>query len=434
MINRVLHFITEGIWQKDPTEYRSRLVRWAVRQAKVLIYTVRGSGEHNLVITSAALTFYTLMSIVPIAAMIFGIVKGFGVESAFESYLYEQFPQNAAIIREVIGLAGNLLERTRGGVIVAAGFIILVWAVMRVFGNIEKALNTIWEVRRSRSMARKLSDYLSVVFIAPILWIISNSISVVVRRQIAEFSSSTVVDVLYALASLVVLWVMFAFIYSVLPNTRVRLRHAVSAGVIAGTSFQVFQVLYLWLQSWMTSYNAIYGSLAALPLFLIWAQISWQILLFGAELSFAYQNIGRYEQERQSLHMSYWNRLQVLVGAMLVTIRHFVDGRGPVTSEEVAGELDMPIRIVRDVLFDLDRSGLLALVQESRNEKQNFYTPARDVHTITLMDVVQSVEQRGDTQVDLSKNHTLSQVGRVLSQLRGENSGSPANVLLMDLK
>ncbi len=434
MIKHFLHFIKEGVWLKDPAEYHSPLVRWAVRQLKVLIYTVRGSGEHNLVITSAALTFYTLMSIVPIAAMIFGVVKGFGVESSFESYLYQQFPQNSQIIAELLSFADNLLERTRGGVIAAAGFIVLVWAVMRVFGNIEKALNTIWEVHRSRSMARKLSDYLAVVFIAPILWIISNSIAIYIRRSIASFSSAAAIDVLYGLLSLMVIWVMFAFIYRMLPNTRVRFRHALSAGVIAGTAFQVFQVLYLWLQSWMTAYNAIYGSFAALPLFLIWAQVSWQILLFGAELSFAYQNIGKYEQERQSLHMSYIHRLQVLVASMLVVVRRFSSDQGPTTSEDVARELGMPIRIVRDVLFDLESATLLSVVQDERDEKTQFFIPARDIHRITLMDVVSNVEQRGDTQVDLSQNETLTHVGQVLERLRAENAASTSNILLMELQ
>lgn len=436
MIKRLIHFIKEGIWLKNEREYRSRFVRWGVRQIKVLILTIRGSGEHNLAITSAALTFYTLMSIVPIAAMIFGIVKGFGVQTSFEEYLYERFPESSEVITQILHFANNLLERTRGGIIAATGFVVLVWAVLRVFGNVEAAFNTIWEVRRSRSMARKLSDYLVIVFVSPILWIISNSISIFIRRQLDSLSGpSAFVDVLYGLLSVVVIWVMFTFIYRVMPNTRVRVRCALSAGIVAGTAFQVFQFVYVYLQSWMTSYNAIYGSLAALPLFLIWMQTSWQILLFGAELSFAFQNISLYEQERQSLHMSYGHRLQVLVAAMLTVTRHFADNKGPITSEEVAHQLGMPIRIVRDVMFDLENAGLLSSVQHPVNEKVNYYIPARDIHNLTLVEVVQSVEQHGGSaDFDLSSNTTLKRVGDALAAMRAENERSKSNILLMSIQ
>ncbi len=434
MVKKAIEFITNGIWNKKEEEYRSGRVRWGVRQIKIIIYMVKGFGEHNMVLTSAALTFYTLMSIVPLAAMIFGVVKGFGVDTSFQDYLYAKFPEYREIIDNVLAFANNLLLRTKGGIIASVGFVTLVWAVMRVFGNVEDAFNNIWEVRKSRSLARKFSDYLAVVFVAPILFIISNSLAIYIKTQISNYSSSVIVELLYGLVSVVVIWIMFTFIYCVMPNTRVKLRSGIQAGIIAGTVFQLFQVGYVYAQTWMTSYNAIYGSFAALPLFLIWVQSSWQILLFGAELSFAYQNISKYEQERESMKMSYDHRRKVMVASMLVAIRHFVEGRGAVTTEIIASELNMPLRIVRDVVFDLESAGLLSAVQNTQDERVNLYIPARDIHKITIRDVTDSVELRGESDFDFSSNHQLRRISQMLDKARSESHSSPDNILLMEIK
>ncbi len=434
MIKKAIDYVRDGIWNKKEHEYRSGFVRWLVRQAKVLIYTGKGFGEHDVGRISAALTFYTLMSVVPIAALIFGVVKGFGFELSFEEYLYMEFPQYKDLIDLILDFANNLLARTKGGLIASVAFVTLVWAVMRVFGNAEKAFNNIWEVRKSRSLARKLSDYLSVVFIAPILWIISNSLAIYIKSNIADYSNSFLLDIVYAIASLATIWVMFTFLYTVMPNTKVRLRSAIPAGIIAGTAFQLFQVGYVYAQTWMTSYNAIYGSFAALPLFLIWMQSSWQILLAGGELTYAYQNISKYEQERESLHMSYDHRQKVLVASMQVAIRHFLDKQEPVTSEIIAGELNMPLRIVRDVVFDLERAGLLSAVQNNKDERINLYIPSRDVHAITISDVVDSVELKGQAQFDMDATEGMERISVELDRMRRDNGASAGNVLLMDIK
>ena len=169
MIKRIIEFITEGIWQTKENDYKSRKMRWAVRQFKVVIFMARGLGEHNLAVRSAALTFYTLMSIVPIAALVFGVIKGFGMENSFNEYLYREYPQYTLIIDQIIDFANNMLIRARGGVIASVGFVVLLWSVMKVFGNVESAFNNIWEVRKARSITRKFSDYMAVVFVAPIL-------------------------------------------------------------------------------------------------------------------------------------------------------------------------------------------------------------------------------------------------------------------------
>lgn len=226
---------------------------------------------------------------------------------------------------------------------------------------------------------------------------------------------------------------MFSFIYVVVPNTRVRLGSAVMAGIVAGTLFLAFQWGYVWLQRYMTSYNAIYGSFAALPLFLIWVQWSWQILLFGGELAFAYQNISRFAEERESLRISYDHRRQVTLAVMLHVARIFRDGHGPVSAVEIHTALRLPTRIVNDVLFSLVTARLLVAVRSESDDRETLFSPAVDIHALTLYDVLEQVESHGDSALDFRDSPEMKVVGELLADIRAAARRSQANVLLIDI-
>ena len=432
LLKRIIQYITHDIWVKKEHEYKSRKIRWAVRQIKVVIFTAQGFGQHEILVRSAALTFYTLMSLVPIAAMVFGIAKGFGLETRLNDYLYGKFPQYSVLIDQIIDFANALLQRTKGGLIASVGLVVLFWSVLKVFGNIENAFNNIWEVHRSRSFARKFSDYTTVVVVTPILGVISSGIGVQLQSQLQHFTSSTVVQILLGFVSVVMIWLMFAFVYLVMPNTKVKLRNAAIAGVIAGTAFQIFQLAYIYIQSRLTSYNAIYGSFAAVPLFLIWMQSSWQIVLFGAELSFAYQNIQKFEYEKQAREMSYEYHKKALVVVMYQIVNHFINKSGGVSSETIAGTLNLPLRVVRDAIYDLEKVGLIASIV-SKEEKVNLYVPARDVHTLRVYDVVHQVEAAGKASFDTQQSSEFQWADSVLNRLERVVAESDDNVLLKDL-
>lgn len=432
LLKRIIQYITHDIWVKKEHEYKSRKMRWAVRQIKVVIFTAQGFGQHEILVRSAALTFYTLMSLVPIAAMVFGIAKGFGLETRLNEYLYGKFPQYSVLIDQIIDFANALLQRTKGGLIASVGLVVLFWSVLKVFGNIENAFNNIWEVHRSRSFARKFSDYTTVVVVTPILGVISSGLGVQLQSQLQHFTSSTVVQILLGFVSVVMIWLMFAFVYLVMPNTKVKLRNAAIAGVIAGTAFQIFQLAYIYIQSRLTSYNAIYGSFAAVPLFLIWMQSSWQIVLFGAELSFAYQNIQKFEYEKQAREMSYEYHKKALVVVMYQIVNHFINKSGAVSSETIAGALNLPLRVVRDAIYDLEKVGLIASIV-SKEEKVNLYVPARDVHTLRVYDVVHQVEAAGKASFDTQQSSEFQWADSVLNRLERVVAESDDNVLLKDL-
>ena len=433
-LSDIITFFTDTVFRKGAGEYRNPVARWAVRQYKLLFYTVQGLSSHGTMVRSAALTFYTLMSLVPVVALVFAVVKGFGLAEGLEQNLYEVLPQSPEVIDYVVGFAQKALARTQGGWVALVGVLTLFWAVIKVFGSIEDAFNNIWEVRSTRSAARKYGDYIAVVVVAPILWVISSSMGNY-AAEILGVAGSPALEVLSRAGSLVVAWVMFPFIYVVLPSTKVRFTAALTAGVVAGTAFVLFQWGYVYLQRWMTSYNAIYGSFAALPLFLLWMQISWEILLLGGELSFAYQNVARFDEERESLLVSYDCRRKLMVGVMLLVSRAFRDGRGAVSFSEIRDRLDVPTRIMNNILYTLVQARMLSEIRTEGTDYDLEYAPARDISTLRVYDILSAVDSHGfgrDT-IDMRSNRELRRCAEVVERLKDVTRASTENVLLTEL-
>ena len=390
-IKHIIAYFTDTVFRRDASEWRSPAARWLVRQYRLLFYTARGLKEHGTLIRSAALTFYTLMSLVPIVAVAFAVVKGFGLADGLVQNLYSIFPQNPEIIDYIVAFAEKALARTQGGVVAVVALVMLFWAVIRVFGSIENAFNNIWEVKAERSIARQWSDYIAIVMIVPVLWVIAGAVGGY-ARQLLGFGDGWFYSLLSQVMSVVVVWVMFTVFYVVIPNARVRFPSALMAGIVAGTAFALFQWGYLYVQRWMTSYNAIYGSFAALPLFMIWMQTSWQILLFGGERSFASQNVSRF-----------------------------------------CDRLDLPTRIVNDILYQLVQADLLLAVPVDADDREKEYIPAQDVTSLTVYGVLEAVEQSGNGGFDPAPTPEFSCIDRELERIKQHARKSQENVKIIDL-
>lgn len=430
--SEIITYFTVTIFQRDIHEWKNPVVRWFVQQYRLLFYTARGLLEHGTIVRSAALTFYTLMSLVPIVAVIFAVMKGFGLADGLIDNLYALFPQNPDIVDYILKFAEKALARTQGGVVAAVALVTLFWAVIRVFSSIESAFNNIWEVKVERSLTRQYTDYIAVVMIVPILWIVAGAVGNFAGKLLG-YHDGWFFALVTHLASMVLIWVMFTFLYMIIPNARVQFKSALMAGIVAGTAFLLFQWGYIYLQRWMTSYNAIYGSFAALPLLLIWLQTSWQILLFGGELSFAYQNVARFGQERESLLVSYDQRRKVLLAVMLTVVRHFREQGGAVPADVIRDRLDLPTRIVNDVLFQLVQSGQLIAVRSGDGEREVGYAPAHEISSLTVYGVLEAVEQWGQNPLNFAPTPELARIDRELETLKQTARESQDNVKLVDL-
>lgn len=433
-ISDLVTFLTEGIFRLRPEQIHNPFLRWAARQYKLLFYTVQGLSTHGTMVRSAAMTFYTLISIVPIVALIFAVLKGFGMTDDLVQNLYGLLPQMPEVVDYVVDFAQNTLARTQGGWLAAISLVTLFWAVIRVFGSIEDAFNNIWEVKNTRSVARKYSDYITVVILAPILWIVATSFAAY-TRQLFGVDDSMWLKIGSEVGSMAIVWLMFTFIYIIIPNTKVQFSAALMAGIIAGTIFLGFQWGYLYLQKWMTSYNAIYGSFAALPLFLLWMQTSWEILLLGGELSFAYQNEKRFEEERQSLTSSHDCRRKLMIGIMTIVVEWMRQGRGPIPIGELRERMEIPTRILSNLLFSLTQAGMLGEVHISNKEYDVAYVPTRDISQLRLYDVIEAVEREGldFEQVEMERSPQIMSCAASVDSLKKLAHQSMENKLIIEL-
>jgi len=438
-IKEAAKFVKSDIWKirlKDQPKNRSFLIK----QLRIILLAFRGFDEDKCTLRASALTFYSLLSVVPVLAMIFGIAKGFGFEQKLESQLAEKLAGHEDILVQALDFAHSMLDNTKGGLIAGFGIVLLFWAVMKVLGNIEQSFNDIWEIKRSRVMVRKFSDYLSIMLIAPIFIIMSGSATVFITTQLAEISESIavlgffgpVIHFLMRLIPYALVWLLLTFIYIIMPNTKVTFKSALFAGIIAGTCFQMVEWAYINFQIGVAQYNAIYGSFAALPLFLVWMQISWLIVLFGAELSFAHQTVDRYEIEIDSSEVSIEHKRLLSLLIMHLLIGKFAKAEHALTTVEISDHLNIPIRVVRQIIFELMESDLLVEINTEDPKLVNYH-PARSIDKISINSVIDALEQRGTEDIPISDSEELKSLQSSMDAFKKEMKKSAANKLLKDI-
>lgn len=439
MIKKALHFIKTDIWTVELKSYPPVLV-FFIRQLRIILLATRGFRENRIQLRASALTYYSMLSIVPVAALAFGIAKGFGFEQRLETELKNMAAEKeemAAVLEYVINFANSMLENINGGLITGVGLILLFWSVMKVLGNIENSFNAIWQIHKPRAFIRKFSDYLSMMLVAPIMFFLSSSITVYLGNGIpvdgvlGEHLNS-LVQLLVNLIPYGIIFMLFTIIYVVMPNTKVKFRYGLYAGFIAGVIFQLTQSVYFYFQSEATRAGAIYGTFVILPLFLIWLQISWLIVLLGAEISFALQNIEKYEFEYEALHISPYNRRMLTFLVMHTIIKKFQTGERPLTSTLISHELGIPIRLIREIIYDLSKAGLV-VEATTDSPKENAFVPSMDINQITVSFLVSKLDQSGEDRIVAQESKNLEAFSEIQQGLLLAMEKSPVNKLLKDI-
>jgi len=439
MIKRIKTFVQVDVWQ-TPLHDKSKRYSFLIRQIRIFIVAFKGFMDNRVNLRASALTFYTLLSMVPIVAMGFGVAAGFGFDRKLEEFIIANFKGQEEVMNWIINMSYDVLEGVEGGLLAGIGLIVLIWSVMQVLTNIENSFNAIWEVKKARSFVRKLSDYLAIMLIAPLLIIVSSSLSVYISTRLESVAQNVEViqtvspylESAFRLLPYTLVWLLFTIIYMIMPNTKVNFKYALIAGIIAGTIFQVTQWAYIHFQIGVSTYSAFYGTFAALPLFLAWLQISWLIVLLGAEISFAYQNVKKYEFEAGSLNISNHDKRLVSLFLMRNIIKNFQEGNEPLTSTELSHELGMPMRLVRDMLFNLVKANVLnETITESPRE--NGYQPAIDVNIIDIKFVLDRLDAIGTDHLTVNESESWLRLANVHEELINSMKGSTSNVLLKDI-
>ncbi len=439
ILHKIIQFITTDMWQIE-----SKNASWSksffLRHLRVMVLAVRGFKEDKLQLRASALTLYSLLAIVPVLAMIFAIAKGFGFDTLLHDQLITRFPGQQEVLIKAIAFAKALLAKTRGGLIAGIGIIVLYWAVIKVLGHIEQSFNDIWNVSKARSLWRKFSDYLTIMLICPVLVILSSSATVFIKTQITLIVDriallgffSPLIYISFKLIPYVLIWLLFTFTYLMMPNTKVRIGSGLVAGIVAGTIYQVLQMLYITFQFLLSKYNAIYGSFAALPLFLIWLQTSWLIVLFGAEISFAHQNneTFEFEQTTRKISFSLKKRLALQIAHLLVI--NFSKAEEPVNAHQISSAIEIPLRLVQKILPDLVASKVVSEIDSDSGEEPVFQ-PALDINLITIGYVINALEHIGTDHLPISPSRESDLINRAINKFEKTMETHPDNQLLKDI-
>ena len=428
--------LNDAIWHTSLSDI-SRSKSFIIRQLRIIVLAARGFMNDKVQLRASALTFYSLLSIIPVVAIAFAIAKGFGLDQNLQQLVAKEFQTQPEVLDWLLSVATNALQKTRGGPIAGVGIIILFWSAMSLLDQIESSFNHIWQIRSSRPWYRKFTDYLTIMLIAPVFLILSSSITVldlsdfISRSSILDFLKP-IFNFLLKFAPYLLTWFALTVLYIIIPNTKVKFVPALVSGIIAGTVLQILQWLYIDLQFGISKLSSIYGSFAAIPLFILWLQASWIILLLGAELSFANQNVSRYEYESEALNVSQYQKKALVLMIMNMIIRNFTVGEKPISAEDISGKLKIPVRLVRDILQDLNNAGLVSVIHENEHEER-LYQPAMDINKLSISYVLNRLERKGSEHQIFVKSNEFNKITSMLEKFDKLVAQSDSNILVKDL-
>ena len=443
-------FFTRDLWSRELASMPTFRRTW-YSVARVAHLTLTNFVKDRCPSRAAALTYITVLTLVPMLALGFSVAKGLGayetlltktivpfLDSTFGSAdaalvpdavevaaaeLDESVPlpsvepepelesesesesepgaearatqelnaQGGSEVRRAIDTVLGFVQQTDVSRLGVLGLLIVIYTVIQLLGAIERSFNDIWGVSKSRSLPRKLADYLSTIVLVPLLLVTGTGVMSLVRSGwLSEYTGRGDSQFFGQFSSLVVIWLGFGFAYILMPNTRIRLSPALIGGVVGGTMWQLFQFAHLKLQIGVANYNAIYSTFAALPIFLFWVHSSWMMVLLGAEAAAAHQNQARHGQLVRSRNFDLAMKETVALRLMVRATRAFFGGAPPLRMYELADELGCPDRTLEEIARMLTRASILAVVDLGEDEAG--LVLASDPDYVRIQDVIDSLK------------------------------------------
>ncbi|MEW5773333.1 MAG: YhjD/YihY/BrkB family envelope integrity protein [Thermodesulfobacteriota bacterium] len=415
----------------DPRDLLARAGRFRPGEFVAWLRLVlAGFAQDQCLVRAAALAFSTTLAVVPFLAVAFSIAKGFGFQnSAFtRGLLFQLTAGNKDAVSAIVGYINNTSVKTLG----AVGLLFLFVTVVSLLAVIEKTFNTIWGVKAGRGAWRRLSDFMAVILACPLLFIVAVSLTATLQSSAVmqtvrevELVSALYISLLKALPWLATLTGLF-FIYAFIPNTKVRPGAALAGAVAAGLLWQLSLAALIRYQTFFAvNYNAIYGSLAQVPLFLVWMYLSWAIILFGAEVSFSAQHRETFAQEARAAAYSFEDRHKLAALALGLMTRSFVAGGPALSNDELAQRLGAPVKLVNEVLYMLAAAGVAAKLDAPGAEA---FTLARPPQAVRLLDVLSALSRFKESAETLDIHGRFGFVGELFEGLRADAAGGLANL------
>ena len=345
---------------------------------------------------ASTLTYSTLLAIVPVVAVIFAIARGFGYNRYIETWFRSTLDSQPQVAEVIIGFVNSYLVHTKSGIVFGVGLMFMLWTVIMLTRNIEQVFNDIWGVYHQRSIMRTFTDYLAMFFILPILIIVISGIMLFMT------SISSVVNETYMIGPVlkflidalpsVMLAGIISILYVFMPNTHVSWRNVILPAIFAALLMQMLQQFYIHSQLWVSSYNAIYGSFAALPLFMLWLQFSWTIILVGAELTYTKQNLEYFSHGISKTELSHRHRLMLCCMIAGRICKRFKEGGRPYNLMELKQMTSLPTRIITDLIYDMQNAGILVELNPDGKDNESEWIPSESVEIITVGFLISDVE------------------------------------------
>lgn len=412
----VWHFVSEKIWRIRLNKVDKKQGLF-LRQLRIFSLAVEGFNEDKCLTKATALTYYTLFSIVPVLALAFAISKGFGLEKDLQEMIVGKYPEYKQVLDQAFVSANSMLANAKGGIIAGFGIVLLLWSVLKLLVSIETSFNEIWEIKNGRTWVRKVTDYLTVMLISPILLIIAGGIIVAIETRVGNTHLFSFVGAIFIkLLAYSLVAGLFTFIYLVLPNTKVNFKSAAMAALISTILFELLQWAYIKFQIGANQLNAIYGGFAALPLFLILIQYSWYVVLFGAEIAFANQNVDNYELENEITSLSVrYKKVIALMIANLVA-KEFYKGEEAMTSVQIANKLDLPVRLARNIINEFVETGIFVEIK-TELMKDVVYQPGITERKFTVKYVIETLEKNGVNSLPINDSAELVHINQLMLEM-----------------
>ncbi len=442
MISGVINFFKTGVWEirlKDLPPRQALLIKYL----RIILLASRGFVRDNCQKTASVLTYYSLLNVVPVVAVAFAMAKGFGLEKMIEKQILQMAEKanwEANITTQIISFSHNLLNQAKGGLIAGVGVVLLFWTVISILGKIEESLNEIWEVKKSRTLVRKFSDYIAMMVFAPVLFIISSSATILVASQLKIIVNkiallgifSKVIFLLLSLLPYASIWALLTMLYLIMPNTRIPLKSAIMGGVVAGTIAEIVQWVYIKFQIGVASYGAIYGSFAALPLFLAMLQMSWMIVLLGAEIAYANEHYETFGFHPDYSRMSVSSKKILMLRVFHLLTKKFALGEKALSVSQIAHVLEIPVRLVRQLLHELSEVGLVVETSKGIMGEVAFQ-PGRSIENITVKLALDEYEKYGITKIPDYQSEEVEKLYKYLKDISETIEKSSGNVRLKEI-
>lgn len=435
IITEVYHFIVHDVWRLTEHEI-SKKKRLPYRLIKIIVISLRGIVQDHLAVRASALTYSILFAMVPLIALFIAIGKGFGVENIIKEWLQDTLIAQKELIPIIMEFVERYLETTQGGFFIGIGIFVLLISIMNFFKQAENTFNSIWEVKKSRSVLRQFTTYFSALFIIPLLVVFSGGLGIYFNTLIYDLQLQQLLSPLLKfgmkLTPYFISWLLFTIMYIVIPNTRVKFSSGLVAGVIAGTAFQAFQNFYIWGQVYLTRYDMVYGSFAAIPLLLLWLQISCLIVLLGAEISYATQNSQNYDFEGDTKNISQRYKQFLTMFLTYVIVKRFENNQPPIRNDEFATVYKLPIRLVNQLLSELNDIGIITEILDD-DMRTKSYQPAMDINRISVQLLMEKLESKGAELFLSNKNPMLDDFWKKHQKLSLQTAEGQPELLIKDI-